>query len=81
MEFSPHARDSMRKRGASAEEVKEVIDSSKWQETKKGRFEAKQDFPHNAEWNGKFYKTKQVNPVFVVEDGAIVVITVFAFYF
>lgn len=79
--FSPHALESMRKRGADKAEVEQAIRVGKWEESHKERFEAKLEFPFNTTWNNKEYKTKQINPVFVVEDGTIVVITVYVFYF
>ena len=79
--FSDHAKDSMRKRGAKADEVEKVIRHAEWTEAKKDRFEAKLDFPYNQEWNRKHYLTKQINPVFALENQGIVVITVFVFYF
>lgn len=78
--FSSHARDSMRKRGTNENETVKVIRQAEWKEAKKGRFEAKLDFPYNQEWNGKRYTTKQVNPVFTIERDKIIVITVYVFY-
>jgi len=79
--FSSHAKDSMRKRGADEGDIIKTIQQSQWQEAKEGRFEAKLDFPYNKDWNKKHYSTKQVNPVFVIEQGRVVVITVYVFYF
>jgi hypothetical protein len=39
------------------------------------------DYPFGAEWNGKFYATKQVRPIFVEEAGEIVVVTVYVYYY
>ena len=71
----------MRKRGTKEDEVSQVIRLGEWTEARKGRFEAKQDFQYSAQWNRKFYKIKQVNPVCMVEDEVIIVVTVFTFYF
>lgn len=79
--FSAHAEESMRKRGASREEVEKTIREAAWTEAHSERQETKLDFPFDAEWNKKFYKTKQVNSVFIVEKDTIVVITVYVFYF
>ena len=38
------------------------------------------DFPFGRKWNGKFYETKQVRPVFVEEEMEIVVVTVYTYY-
>ncbi len=39
------------------------------------------NFTYNGIWHDKRYKTKQVVPVFKDETEAIVVITVYVFYF
>ncbi len=46
-----------------------------------GRLECHKDFPYGREWNGKFYKTKRVRPIFVEEADEIVVVTVYSYYF
>lgn len=79
--FSGHAKDSMRKRGAEMDEVTRVIQQAEWSEASRGRFEAKLDLPYNKEWNKRYYSTKQINPVFIVERETIIVITVYVFYF
>ncbi len=79
--FTKHALDSMRKRGVFKNEVEDTIRKTAWQPAKLGRWECAMDFAYNKEWNKKFYRTKQVVPVFVEERDRIVVITVYAFYF
>jgi hypothetical protein len=39
------------------------------------------DFPFGREWNGRFYQTKQVRPVFVEEAAEILVVTVYTYFF
>jgi len=63
------------------EEVIETIRTSPWQPAELGRLECRQDFFYGREWNGKFYETKQVRPIFVEEAGEIVVVTVYSYYF
>lgn len=79
--FSTHARDSMRKRGTNEDEVLKVVKQAEWIEAKKGRFEAKLNLDYNQEWNNKRYSVKQVNPVFIIENQKIIIITVYVFYF
>lgn len=79
--FSTHAKQQLRKRGATEEEVSLVIQKQLWRGARNERHEAKGNFPHNQEWNSKFYKTKQVNPVFIEQEQTIIVITVYVFYF
>jgi hypothetical protein len=48
-----------------------------WGAAELGRLDCRKDFDYGREWNGKFYSTKQVRPVFVEESAIIVVITVY----
>jgi hypothetical protein len=52
-----------------------------WQPAERGRLECRKNFPFGREWNGKFYATKQVRPIFADEPDEIVVVTVYAYYF
>jgi len=44
-------------------------------------FESQKDFPFQAEWRGRFFETKRVRAVFSDEPDAIVVVTVYTYYF
>lgn len=79
--LSAHARGYLRTRGFTATEVEEAIRTSPWQPAELGRLECRKDFPYGRDWNGKFYATKQVRPVFVDEAAEIVVVTVYTYYF
>lgn len=79
--FSGHARDQLRYRGVSEQEVIEAIRTAPWQPAELGRLECRKDFPFGREWNGRFYATKQVRPIFADEPGEIVVVTVYSYYF
>ncbi len=43
--------------------------------------ETSKEFDFNDYWNGRFYTKKAVRPVFVEEEGEIVVITVYVYYY
>ena len=79
--LSAHARGYLRTRGFTAAEVEEAIRTSPWQPAELGRLECRKDFPYGSDWNGRFYATKQVRPVFVDETAEIVVVTVYTYYF
>ena len=79
--LSKHALDYAKKRGFSVAEVEETIRTSSWSAAELGRLDCRKDFAFGKEWNGRFYTTKQVRPVFVEEVGEIVVITVYTYYF
>jgi hypothetical protein len=79
--LSDHAREYLVRRGFTEIEVHEAIRTSPWQPARRGRQEAIKDFPHQALWNGTFYATKRVRPVFVEETAEIVVVTVYTYFF
>jgi len=79
--LSEHARENMHYRGATEQEVIEAIQTALWTPAELGRLECRKDFTYGQEWNGRFYATKQVRPIFMEEANEIVVVTVYAYYF
>jgi hypothetical protein len=76
-----HAAFRMKMRGTNEEEVREAVASGEAVPAKHGRVAYRKDFPYNGEWGGKTYRTKQVMPVTVKENDALLVVTVYVFYF
>jgi hypothetical protein len=81
IKFSKHALSYKEKRCITETEVEDTIRNSKWQDADLDRLECKKDFEYNKVWNGKFYSTKQIKPVFVEEEEEIVVVTVYTYFF
>jgi len=79
--LSDHARGYLVRRGFTEIEVHEAIRTSPWQPAQRGRQEATKDFSYRALWNGTFYATKRVRPVFVEDTAEIVVVTVYTYFF
>jgi len=79
--LSDHAMSYASKRGFTIGEVKEAIHTARWHPAELGRLDCRKDFAYGKEWNGKFYATKQVRPLFVEETAEIVVVTVYTYYF
>jgi len=79
--LSTHAEGYRTKRGFSINEVEHAIRTGIWRPADLGRVETNADFSYRGVWNGRYYETKQVRPVFVQEADEIVVITVYTYYF
>ena len=79
--LSEHARQQLRSRGATEQEVIDSIRTEKWKPAELGRLECRKNFSFNAEWNRTYYTTRQVRPIFVEELDEIVVVTVYVYYF
>jgi len=69
------------RRGTSQVEVTQAIRRAKWEEASGNRWECRLNFSYRDEWNGKYYDTKQVRPIFVEEETEIVVVTVYTYFF
>ena len=79
--LSKHAAENAVHRGTTESEIEQAINSAAWTSAQAGRSECRHDFRFQSEWNGSFYETKQVRPIFVDEEQEIVVITVYVYYF
>lgn len=76
-----HAAGYTAKRGFSVSEVEHAIRTGTWEPADLGRIQTIVNFSFRSHWNGRYYETKQVRPVFVQEADEIVVITVYTYYF
>jgi len=79
--FTYHAKRQMNLRGVTAKEAEQAILKGEKIIAKHGRAAYRLNFQFNSKWGEKFYHIKQVMPVTKQENGTIIVITVYAFYF
>lgn len=79
--FHPHARERMKERGASQDEVKATIEKGEQFQAKFGRTGFRRNFRFNGNWSGRSYSTKQVEVYAVAEGSDWLVITVITRYF
>ncbi len=82
IQFSAHAREQMLLRGATEAQVEQTIRSESWTPAKRGKWKAKRRFTFTklSPVNQKEYKYQEIEPVFVEETKAIVVVTVMVYY-
>ena len=79
--FSQHALEQMNERGASETDVIKAIRTGEPELAKKGRRIYRLNLSYNALWSGKEYAIKQVAPVVAEDRDALIVVTVYTFYF
>ncbi len=77
----PHAKERMKERGATEDEVVATIEKGECFPAKFGRTGFRRNFAFENRWRGKHYHTKQVEVYAVQEDNEWVVITVITRYF
>ncbi len=64
----PHARERLKERGATEEEVIAAIETGETFPAKFGRTGFRRNFAFSELWKGRFYATKQVE-VYAVKEG------------
>ncbi len=77
----PHAQERMKERGATEKEVRATIENGEQFPVKFGRTGFRRNFTYDSTWQGRQYKTKQVEVYAVEENEVWVVITVITRYF
>jgi hypothetical protein len=78
--LSGHAKDQLRFRGCTVEEIQQAIHSAQWKKAEMERWECKHEIQFHEIWNGKKYSHKQIRPIFAEEEDEIVVVTVYVYY-
>ncbi len=78
--FTSHARERLKERGATEEEVLDIIQSGKELIGQKGRFVKSKTYTFEKVRNKKFYPEKRVEVIYTIEHDKIIVITVYVFY-
>ena len=76
----PHARDRLKERGATGEEVIARVERGERIAAKHGRTGFRCNFPFDSEWNSRRYSTKQVEAYAVEEDGWLVITAIVKFF-
>jgi hypothetical protein len=77
-----HAAEYRVRRGFTGADVEEAIQNARsWEHASGNRLECRWNFPYQREWNGHWYATRQIRPIFVDEKDEIVVITVYTYFF
>ena len=79
--FSAHAREQLALRGGTEAEAETAILEGERLPAERGRIAFRKNFAFLSDWKGRYYEVKQVMPVVVEEEDAIVVVTVYVFYF
>ena len=81
IDLHPHALKRAGERGATKDEIINTVESGEEFPAKFGRTGFRKNFLLNAEWNNKYFITKQVEAYCVKERKYWLVITVIVKYF
>ena len=76
----PHAKDRLRERGATEEEIIATIEHGERFAAKHGRTGFRSNFPFDGDWNNRRYSTKQVEVYAVEDDGWLAITAIVKFF-
>jgi predicted N-formylglutamate amidohydrolase len=79
--FSNHALEQMIERGADKNAVIETIRAGEVVPAKQGRQGFRKNFQYNRLWSGRTYAIQQVLAIVAEKPDALIVVTVYTFYF
>jgi hypothetical protein len=81
LQIAPHTLERAEERGATIEEIEDVIATGEPFEAKKGRKGKAKVYPFDRERNGRFYEQKRIEAIYIAEeDDLFVTVTVYVFY-
>jgi hypothetical protein len=81
IQIDPHTLERAEQRGASEEEIRDVIRTGFIVPAKYGRMAKAKVYPYNQIRNGKQYEHKRIEVIYTSEsDTTIITITVYVFY-
>ncbi len=76
----PHAKDRLKERGATVEEVIATVERGERFAAKHGRTGFRCNIPFDSEWKSSRYSTKQVEAYAVDDDGWLVITVIVKFF-
>ncbi len=80
LQIDPHTLLRAKERGASLEEIEDVLKTGALEEAKENRHKKSKIYAYNEERNGKFYEKKKIDVIFVTSGMKIITVTVYVFY-
>lgn len=78
--IDPHTLGRAEERGASREEIEDVIRTGVPIPAKRNRLARAKVFEFHRSWRGAFYEQKKVEVVYLVEKDVAITVTVYVFY-
>ena len=80
IQIDQHTLERARERGASEEEITDVIETGFWIPAKHGRMGKAKVYEFEKERHGAHYEHKRLEVFYVMEEDLVVTVTVYVFY-
>jgi len=80
VQVDPHTLESAKERGASEEEIRDVIGSGLPLPAKYSRMGKTKTYSFNRKRYGKYYEEKRIEVFYTIEEDVIITVMVYVFY-
>jgi hypothetical protein len=80
IQIDPHTLERSHERGASEEEIKDIIETGSVIPAKHGRKGKTKVYEFKKERHGRYYEQKRIEVFYIIEDDSIITVTVYVFY-
>ena len=80
IQIDPHTLERAQERGASEEEIKDVIRTGSDIAAKYGRTGKAKVYQFKQERHGNYYEQKRIEVFYIIEEDLVVTVTVYVFY-
>ena len=80
IQIDPHTLERAKERGASEEEIKDVIGKGSPIPGKHGRMGKTRTYGFDRKRHGKYYEEKRIEVFYIQEKDVIITVTVYVFY-
>ncbi len=80
IQIDPHTLERAQERGASEEEIKDVIRTGFDIAAKYGRTGKAKVYQFKQERQGKYYEQKRIEVFYIIEEDLVVTVTAYVFY-
>lgn len=80
VQIDPHTLKRAHERGASEDEIHDVIKTGVPMDAKHGRYGKPKVYPYDQKRNGTLYRQKRIEVISAIEQETIVTVTVYVFY-
>lgn len=80
IQIEPHTLERAKERGASEEEIIDVIKTGSDIPAKSGRKGKSKNYPFKKERLGKVYEQKRIEVFYIIEKNKTITVTIYVFY-
>ena len=80
IQIDPHTLERAEARGASEEEIRDVINTGFPIPAKHGRIGKAKIYDFKQRWHNNYYEQKRVEVIYIIERDVIITVTVYVFY-